>query len=115
MYGTINIAIRMPWQIDWTSQLYKKLLFIKPVLGQWKNSIRLNKAEETTLCRIPLGHTRLAYSYLLVSDNELPKCIICNGISTVNHVLCDCHRLPNLRTKCNLSLASPNFLAEKKY
>ena len=65
----------------------KKLLTIKPTLGEWKENFR--RKEEIVLSRIRRGHSRITHSYLLKGEVQT-MCHICQPAYTIKHVLTEC-------------------------
>ena len=47
---------------------------------------QLTRQEQTLYNRLRIGHTYLTHSYLL-KDEDLPICIPCNSLLTVEHIL----------------------------
>ena len=80
------------------SQHWKKLLEIKPVVGEYQSGVR-NIRKEVVLARIRLGHTRVTHSYLLL-DEEQSQCVGCDAPFTVRHLLLECSDFAQVRKNC---------------
>ena len=70
---------------------------IKPSLGEWQPSYRIDRKEEVTLARLRIGHTFITHSFLLKGE-DLPLCIPCQKPFSVKHLLLDCS---DLNTICS--------------
>ena len=84
----INKYILQQRQRRWSINNYNKLLEIKPILGEWKQSFRKSRKEEVVLSRLRRGHTRITHSYLL--KEEQPICHACQIAYTIKHILIKC-------------------------
>ena len=83
---SINKYILEEWQTSWNNSIGNKLLDIKPTIDEYKSVVRNIRKEEVVLARLPLGHTRVTHSYLLLGE-EQPLCVGCDAPFTVRHFL----------------------------
>ena len=83
-------------QPNWNNNENNKLLEIKPMLGEWKQSFKKNQKEKVTLSRLRIGHTRITHSYLLEGKQQ-PMCYACQTKYTVKHILIECTDLAHIR------------------
>ena len=65
----INTYLHDKWQISWNAAVFNKLHSIKPSLGEWQPSYRIDRKEEVTLARIRIGHTFITHSFLLKGED----------------------------------------------
>ena len=93
----INKMIRDEWREVWARETNNKLHELKPVLGP-RPTKRLRRAEEVSLTRLRIGHTRLTHCYILMGEAE-PRCETCNCSLTVRHILIECPSLRPVRDK----------------
>ena len=85
----INTYLHDKWQISWNAAVFNKLHSIKPSLGEWQPSYRIDRKEEVTLARLRIGHTFITHSFLLKGEDP-PLCIPCQEPFSVKHFLLDC-------------------------
>ena len=95
---SIKTYIFSKWQSLWKTLPFNKLRDIQPKIGTWCKGNRKIRREEVVLSRLRIGHTRYTHSFLMKRE-EPPKCIPCNDIITVKHILIDCVDLASIRTK----------------
>ena len=93
----INIYIRRKWQMSWdlnpVNKLYQHQSVIKP-----HNTIPLTKRrDDIVLTRVRIGHSHLTHSYLLAAE-ELPRCVSCDCVLSVKHILIECVEFSHIRT-----------------
>ena len=93
----INIYIRRKWQTSWdlnpVNKLYQHQSVIKP-----HNTIPLTKRrDDIVLTRVRIGHSHLTHSYLLAAE-ELPRCVSCDCVLSVKHILIECVEFSHIRT-----------------
>ena len=62
--------------MSWNAAVFNKLHSIKPLLGEWQPSYRMDRKEEVTFERLRIGHTFITHSFLLKGENWL-MCIPC--------------------------------------
>ena len=84
------------WQRGWDQEVNNKLHFIKPNIGDWSSAYRSVRRDETILCRLRIGHTRLTHSFLM-DRTDPPQCDICLCIITVEHILLHCTKYDAFR------------------
>ena len=94
----INILIKSSWQTSWNDDIYNKLRFIKPVLGECFPISNATRREEVVITRLRIGHTRLTHSYLL-NREAAPECIPCFTSLTVAHLFLHCVDVAQIRDK----------------
>ena len=94
----INTFRHNKWQMSWNAAVFNKLHSIKPSLGDWQSSCRIDRKEEVTLARLRIGHTFITHSFLLKGE-DWPLCIPCQEPFSVKHFLLDCtdFRITRLR------------------
>ena len=86
------------WEQEWDAQQNSKLRELKPNLQPWRSSLRRNRQEEVTLCRLRIGHTYATHGYHLRGE-EKPMCPRCLMPLAVAHVLLSCPRLGGSRNR----------------
>ena len=59
--GLINKSLKSAWQSTWDAAVTNKLHSVKPVLGEWLLSFRINRREKVVLARCGIGHTRYTH------------------------------------------------------
>ena len=55
----INTFLHNKWQTSWNAAVLNKLHSIKPSLGEWQPSYRIDRKKGVTLARLRIGHTLL--------------------------------------------------------
>ena len=75
--------------MSWNVAVLNKLHSIKPSLGEWQPSYRIDRKEEVTLARLRIGHTFITHSILLKGE-DWPLCIPYQEPFSVKHFLLDC-------------------------
>ena len=99
-------------QYRWSNNTYNKLLEIKPILGEWKQSFRKSQKEEVVLSRLRIGHVRITHSCLL--EEEKPMCYPCQTAYTIKHVFIECIGLASTREHFTTQVVwKNNFLKNK--
>ena len=58
----INTFLHNMWQMSWNAAILNKLHSIKPSLGEWQQSYRIDHKEEVTLARLRIGHTFITHT-----------------------------------------------------
>ena len=96
---SINKFILKKWQTSWNKSIGNKLLDIKPTFGEYQSVVRNFRKEEVVLARLPLGHTRVTYLYLLQGE-EQTQCVGCDAPFTVRHFLLECGEFAQVRNNC---------------
>jgi len=85
----INKVIRNKWQAIWDTFPDNKLHKFQPFAGLETCIPLENRREEIVLARARIGHTYITHKYLLKSE-DIPFCIPCNCLFTVQHILIEC-------------------------
>ena len=80
----INTFLNNKWQMSWNAAVLNELHSIKPSLGEWQPSYRIDRKEEVTLARLRIGHTFFTHSFLL-KGGDWPLCIPCQEPFLVKH------------------------------
>ena len=88
-YPAVKAFVHCQWQQHWDGQCSNKLKEIKSDLKPWRSSLRRNRREEVTLCRLRIGHTYATHGYLLRGE-DAPTCLRCREPLTVAHILLSC-------------------------
>ena len=88
-YPAVKAFVHCQWQQHWDGQCSNKLKEIKSDLKPWRSSLRRNRREEVTLCRLRIGHTYATHGYLLRGE-DAPTCLRCREPLTVAHTLLSC-------------------------
>ena len=104
MKPIIRTFIRTKWQEEWSSPSLKnnrKYRDIRPSIDIWSSSCHVNRAFETRLTRLRIGHTRLTHSHILMRDDP-PVCDSCQSFLTVKHILVDCSEYSRIHRKYHL-------------
>ena len=65
---------------------------IKPNIGHWPWSSYKNRAVETAVARLGIGHTELYESLFRFRQTNDPNCRTCHTPETVTHYLLVCRR-----------------------
>ena len=105
MKPIIRSYIRSKWQEVWSSTSLnnnRKYREIRPSVDIWSSSCHTNRAFETRLTRLRIGHTRLTHSHKLESGDP-PMCGPCQTYLTVKHILVDCCEYCRVRQKYHLN------------
>ena len=92
---SINTFVHSKWQ---NTAVLNKLHSIKPSLGEWQPSYRIDRKEEVTLARLRIGHTFITHSFLLKGE-DWPLCIPCQEPFSVKHFLLDCTDFRMIRSR----------------
>ena len=79
----INTFVHNKWQMSWNAAVLNKLHSIKPSLGEWQPSYRIDGKEEVTLFRLRIGYTFITHSFLLKGE-DWRLCIPCQEPFSVN-------------------------------
>ena len=66
----INKYIQQQRQHRWSNNKYNKLLEIKPISREWKQSFRKSQKKEVILSRLHWGHRGVTHSYLLKEEQQ---------------------------------------------
>jgi len=106
--NAIKHALIKYWHREWGSEdPANKLKNVKPTIQDWKTPYQSKRREETTLCRLSIGHTRLTQGFLM-SHDEPPICMECpDQRLTVQHLFMNCSLFETHRNKFqNQNLAS---------
>ena len=61
----INTFLHNKWQMSWNAAVLNKLHSIKPSLGEWQPSYRIDRQEEVALVRLRIGHTFITHSFYM--------------------------------------------------
>ena len=77
---------------------------IKPTLGHWPHASYKQRAIETAITRLRIGHTELNESMHRFGHNENPNCNNCNTPETVEHYLMACRKYNQHRRKLFMAL-----------
>ena len=96
---SINKYILGQWQTSWNNSIGKKLLEIKPTIGEHQSVVRNIRKEKVILARLRLGHARVTHSYLLQGE-EQPQCFGCDAPFTVRHFLSNFGDFAQERNNC---------------
>ena len=94
----INTFLHNKWQMSLNAAVFNKLHSIKPSLGDWQSSYRIDRKEEVTLARLRIGHTFITHSFLLEGE-DWPLCFPCQEPFSVKHVLLDCTDFRIIRSR----------------
>lgn len=97
LFPAIKAYIKSKWQMEWNKETNNKLHEIQPAIKP-TNYKHLSRANQTTITRCRLGHTRLTHRFLLTKD-EMPTCILCNTQTSIKHILIDCPGYAQIREK----------------
>ena len=93
-----NTFLHSKWQMSWNAAVVNKLHSIKPSLGGWQSSYRIDHKDEVTLARLRIGHTFITHSFLLKGE-DWPLCIPCQEPFSVKHFLLDCTDFRMIRSR----------------
>ena len=93
--------IKAKWQRRWSSPLlannlkYKR---IRETVQCWPSSFHQNRRYEKVLSRLRIGHCKLTHQFLLEGSSP-PVCAYCQVTLTVEHILVDCQKYRQQRSK----------------
>jgi hypothetical protein len=87
------------WQNHWKNH-DTKLNKIKNNIQVWIN-LGLNRKHETILNRLRIGHSFVTHSHLM-SKKDPPICETCGIEVTIKHILIDCYKYSDSRSKQHL-------------
>ena len=88
-YPVFKTALSSRWNAHWSTLHNNKLRQIKPHVNPLATSTRKSRAQEVTLARLRIGHTRKTHAYLL-AGNPPPYCDGCLVPLSVMHILSEC-------------------------
>lgn len=97
MKPVIRRRLRERWQQHWDEQTHNKLHTIKPQIGKYMTD-KQNRFNETSMCRLRIGHTHGTHSYLLTGSLP-PVCSRCAEGLSVLHILIECKSLNDARQR----------------
>ena len=98
VFPLIRTAVTESWQRRWEAEAATAKMgeLTLSVSRSWTYFSVRSRIEETLLCRLRIGHTRLTQGYLLSGDAQ-PFCDDCLVPLTVRHLLVECPSLGDLR------------------
>ena len=103
----IKAAIRKEalskWGNLWTNLTGNKLRTIKAVTPMWPTSVRKNRAEEVAITRLRIGHCALTHAYLFSEEKTPPRCMTCDSLLSVRHILTECEEYGTARDDFKIS------------
>ena len=88
-YPVFKTALSSRWNAHWSTLHNNKLRQIKPHVNPLATSTRKSRAQEVTLARLRIGHTRKTHAYLL-AGNPPPYCDGCLVPLSVMYILSEC-------------------------
>ncbi len=88
-----------------------KLRSIKHTTHPWSTCYQINRQEETALCKLRIGHSKLTHAYLL-EKSPPPHCTSCSVQITIQHILINCPKYRNLRNNFNIPPTLPKALSD---
>ena len=110
--ATINNHLHSMWSIDWNNtSMENKLRSIKHSTDPWSTSYQTNRQEETALCKLRIGHSKLTHAYLL-EKSPPPHCASCSVQITIQHILTNCPKYRDLRNNFNIPQTLPEALGD---
>ncbi|XP_022162924.1 uncharacterized protein LOC111028544 [Myzus persicae] len=92
----IQTILYHKWQNLWIKQ-NTKLNTIKNNIQVWRNP-GLNRKDETIINRLRIGHTFVTHNYLMAIKAP-PICEACGVEFTVKHIIIDCSKYADSRSK----------------
>nr|CAH7720464.1 unnamed protein product [Callosobruchus chinensis] len=75
---------------------------IKPTIVKQIYPKGLSRKEQVLLCRLRIGHTNVTHAHLL-NRNPTPRCLKCNEVLTVEHILTYCTEYEHIRHSLHIS------------
>lgn len=88
---------------EWTNIVNNKLRKIKDDPFKRNTTTGKSRREESVLCRLRIGHTRLTHRHL-IEKTEIPICNFCNLEQlTIEHIIQHCQHLTFHRTNFNIT------------
>ncbi|XP_058817337.1 uncharacterized protein LOC131680640 [Topomyia yanbarensis] len=94
-----NISLQNGFTNHWRSSR-NHTQKIKGSADTWTD--RDSQREQKILSRLRVGHTRVTHAHT-VSSEPVPECASCNTRLTVEHLLCNCRELEDLRRQYGLT------------
>lgn len=91
--------LRLSWEMEWLNERDLQLRRVKPTTLPGKD--RESQAEQRTLTRLRIGHTR--YTHAGLFTNEIKDCDTCGVRITVPHILTECRAYDGHRNAAGLS------------
>ena len=86
-----NMYVKKLWQTEWERYPENKLCKIQPKVDDPILSHGRCRREETILCRLHIGHTFFFKTHFyLLKGEELPVCIPCDQLCSIEHLLTGC-------------------------
>nr|CAH7715338.1 unnamed protein product [Callosobruchus chinensis] len=88
------------WQHEWdqyTGHMKHRIKILSPT-----SNLEYYKKEQVLLCRLRIGHTNVTHVHLL-NRNPTPRCLRCNEVLTVEHILTYCTEYEHIRHSLHIS------------
>lgn len=98
-FRAVKQAIRRRWDNQWFGSRDSKLREIKCDTRRWTE--RGSTADQRTLTRLRIGHTRLTHTFLLKKESP-PNCECCGTVLTVRHIILECRKYERERRKYDI-------------
>lgn len=99
----VKRTIRQLWDQLWYASRDVKLREVKCTTNLWIDS--RNPADQRVLTRLRIGHTRLTHEFL-IKRTDPPECECCGTVINVRHILLDCRKYEDARSKANIDSSS---------
>ena len=103
----IKQNMKSVWQFHWTLEIGNKMREITDTINPWTYTCR-ERQQETTLCRLRIGHTRLTHGFLM-NGNPQPFCEDCLVPLTIKHIFVECPSLIEIRNRCFTKVRGEDF------
>ena len=100
--ASLRNSVLEKWRESWRTLDNCKLRGIKGVTSAWPSSSRVNRREEVVITRLRIGHCPLTHAYLFTEEKEPPQCEDCRCPLSIRHILIDCAKYRDARTRLNL-------------
>lgn len=84
----------------WKRESTRFLRQAKPTTLPWKDRKRVK--EQRILTRVRIGHTALSHTWRLGKNQPRPRCLHCDAILTIDHIIRHCPGLEDIRKECNI-------------
>ena len=94
----VNEYIFKEWQKEWDVQKDNKLYQIRPKLNQFLPGTIGNRRDEVVLTRLHVGHSHFTHSFYFKRE-DIPKCVACDEVLSVKHILLYCADLIEIRRR----------------
>lgn len=106
----VKLKVKQSWEQTWRAKINNKLRRVKPTTARWYTGG--DRSEQVIITRIRIGHTRLTHSYLF-QRTDPPSCEHCGRPLTVEHIIIECIKYNQARTRYSIPATLEEALENK--